>query len=46
MKRNFNEWIEDFRSSIATYSYYVDFEKVYGNIEVNQIVYTRKKEYL
>ena len=33
MKRNFNEWIETFRSSIATYSYYVDFEKVYGNIE-------------
>lgn len=33
MKRNFNEWLETFRSSIATYSYYVDFEKVYGNIE-------------
>ena len=32
MKRNFNEWLETFRSSIATYSYYVDFEKVYGNI--------------
>lgn len=33
MKRNFNEWLETFRPSIATYSYYVDFEKVYGNIE-------------
>ncbi len=33
MKRNFNEWLETFRSSIATYSYYVDFEKVYGNVE-------------
>ena len=33
MKRNFNEWLETFRSSIATYNYYVDFEKVYGNIE-------------
>ena len=32
MKRNFNEWLATFRSSIATYSYYVDFEKVYGNI--------------
>ena len=32
MKRNFNEWLGTFRSSIATYSYYVDFEKVYGNI--------------
>ncbi len=33
MKRNFNEWLETFRSSIATYNYYVDFEKVYGNVE-------------
>ena len=33
MKRNFNAWLGTFRSSIATYSYYVDFEKVYGNIE-------------
>ena len=33
MKRNFNEWLETFRSSISTYSYYIDFEKVYGNIE-------------
>ena len=27
MKRNFNEWLATFRSSIATYGYYVDFEK-------------------
>ena len=33
MKRNFNEWLGTFRSSIATYGYYVDFAKVYGNIE-------------
>lgn len=33
MKRNFNEWLNSFRSSIATYNYYVDFEKVYCNIE-------------
>lgn len=33
MKRDFNEWIKNFRSSIATYSYYIDFDKVYGNIE-------------
>ena len=33
MKRVFNEWLETFRSSIATYGYYADFEKVYGNIE-------------
>ena len=33
MKRNFNEWLETFRSSIATYGYYVDFEKVHRNID-------------
>ena len=37
MKRNFNEWLENFRSSIATYSYYVDFEKVYGNIDAIKV---------
>ena len=30
--RNFNDWIKLFRSSICDYGYYVDFEKVYGNI--------------
>ncbi len=33
MKRNFNEWLKTFKSSICDYAYYVDFEKVYGNIE-------------
>lgn len=37
MKRNFNEWLETFRSSIATYSYYVDFEKVYVNIDAIKV---------
>jgi len=37
MKRNFNEWLKTFRSSIATYSYYVDFEKVYGNIDAIKV---------
>lgn len=32
MKRNFNEWIGKFRNSIANYSYYVDFDKIYKNI--------------
>lgn len=32
-KRNFVDWLATFRDSIATYSYYVDFRKVYGNIE-------------
>ncbi len=31
--RNFEEWFSGFRKSIADYSYYTDFEKVYGNIE-------------
>lgn len=33
MKRDFEMWLSTFRDSIATYSYYVDFEKVYGNVE-------------
>lgn len=33
MKRNFNEWFSGFRDSIATYSYYIDFKKVYKNVE-------------
>lgn len=33
MKRDFISWLSNFRNSIATYSYYVDFEKVYGNVE-------------
>lgn len=33
MKRDFNEWFKTFRSSICDYSYYVNFEKVYGNVD-------------
>lgn len=33
MKRKFNEWFKTFRSSICDYSYYVNFEKVYGNVD-------------
>ena len=32
-KRDFVDWLTSFRDSIATYSYYVDFEKVFGNVE-------------
>lgn len=32
-KRNFNEWISKFRTSIADYGYYADFEKIYGNVD-------------
>lgn len=31
--RDFNEWLSKFRSSIANYGYYVDFEKVYKNVD-------------
>lgn len=31
--RNFQCWLDTFRKSIADYSYYVDFDKVYGNID-------------
>lgn len=30
--RNFSKWFSTFRDSIATYSYYIDFKKVYGNV--------------
>ena len=33
MKRNFNEWFKTFKCSICDYSYYVNFEKVYGNVD-------------
>ena len=33
MKRDFNEWLDTFRSSICDYKFYVDFEKVYGKVD-------------
>ncbi|MDY4788885.1 MAG: type II restriction endonuclease [Bacilli bacterium] len=33
MKRNFNDWLNTMKDSIATWNYYTDFEKVYGNID-------------
>ncbi len=33
MCRNFSEWLGSFRSSIANYGYYVDFDKIYSNID-------------
>ena len=32
-KRNYDEWLVNFRSSIANYKYYVDFDIVYENVE-------------
>ncbi|WP_068449337.1 type II restriction endonuclease [Caviibacter abscessus] len=31
--RNFNDWLSNFKESIASYNYYIDFKKVYKNIE-------------
>ncbi|GHU47308.1 type II restriction endonuclease MboI [Spirochaetia bacterium] len=31
-KRNFAVWLNSFKSSIATYTYYVNFPKVYSNV--------------
>lgn len=33
MNRNFNEWLSKFKTSISDYSYYVDFEKIYRNVD-------------
>ena len=33
MKRNFNEWIGKFKTSISNYKYYIDFEKIYKNVD-------------
>lgn len=33
MKRNFDAWLAQFRDSIASYSYYIDFQKVYTNVD-------------
>lgn len=37
MKRNFNDWLAQFRSSIANYEYYTDFNKVFENVDVIKI---------
>lgn len=33
MARNFNEWLGKFKTSISNYKYYVDFKKIYKNVE-------------
>lgn len=33
MRRDFAEWLAKFRDSISDYGYYVDFEKVYRNVD-------------
>ncbi|MDE5765427.1 MAG: type II restriction endonuclease, partial [Ruminococcus sp.] len=36
-KRNFKDWLSQFRGSIADYKYYIDFDKVYRNIDAIKI---------
>jgi len=33
LSRNFNEWLSKFKTSISDYTYYVDFEKIYKNVD-------------
>lgn len=33
MKRDFNQWLNTMRNSIANYKYYIDFDNVYENVE-------------
>lgn len=35
--RNFDEWLGQFRASISSYEYYVDFEKVYQNVDAIKV---------
>lgn len=35
--RNFDEWLGCFRSSISTYKYYIDFSKIYRNVDILKI---------
>lgn len=37
MGRNFNEWLSSFKDRISNYGYYVDFDKVYRNIDTIKI---------
>lgn len=37
MERNFNHWLAQFRTSIADYQYYTDFEKVFASVDAIKI---------
>lgn len=37
MSRNFNAWLSGFRDSISDYAYYVNFNKVYRNVDAIKI---------
>ena len=33
MKRDFDKWLNKFKTSISDYNYYVDFKKIYSNVD-------------
>lgn len=33
LNRNFSEWLSKFKTSISDYAYYVDFDKIYKNVD-------------
>lgn len=37
MKRDFNSWLNTFRKTIAGYDFYVDFQKVYDNVNAIKV---------
>ena len=37
MNRNFNDWLSKFKASISDYTYYVDFEKIYKNVDMVKV---------
>ena len=37
MNRNFNDWLSKFKASISDYTYYVNFEKIYKNVDKNKV---------
>ena len=37
MKRNFNNWFSNFKTSISSYNYYVDFDKIYELAEKHKL---------
>ena len=40
MKRNFTKWLETFTDNISDYKYYINFEKVYKNVEENKVEFS------
>lgn len=37
LTRDFNDWLSKFKTSISDYTYYVDFEKIYKNVDKDKV---------